>query len=64
MSTCLVPSGFGLALLNFIVQRASWSFWRSFAGFLGTRPALMRHFHLAIPLLGAATSVASARIGA
>ena len=55
MSTCLVPSGFGLALLNFIVQRASWSFWRSFAGLSRGRYTARLDvglLHLAIPLPG------------
>lgn len=65
MSICGLPSGPGLALLNFTVQRASMSFWRALDGLSGQMaaafsPYLMRAFSASVlRWRGAATRVAS-----
>lgn len=52
---CALPSSAALAFENFTVQRASRSFWRSFAGLSfhasGTLPALISAFGIAVALL-------------
>ncbi len=60
----MLPLAPGLALVNFTVQRASRSLWRSLAGLAchaaGMRPALIAAFSWAVlRWRGAATSVAS-----
>jgi hypothetical protein len=64
MSACFVPSSRRRALPKTSVQRASRSFWQSFAGFAvhssGIRPSLTAFFSLSVlRCLGAATRLAS-----
>ena len=64
MSTRFAPSADGLALVYFTVQRASRSFWASFAGFAaqasGMRPSFSARFSSSVlRCFGAATTVAS-----